>query len=125
MGHGDEIVLADAHFPGESVNSNVIRADGLSINSLLEAILPLFAIDTYVEDPVAMMAVVEGDTTDPDVASGYRTRIDRYTSEVPPIYYVERTTFYERSRSAFAVVMSGDTRKYANIILKKGVTPIE
>ena len=124
MGHGDEIVLADAHFPGESVKEHVIRADGLPINNLLEAILPLFALDTFVEDPVAMMAVVPGDTVDPEVAAGYRALIDQHAAGVPPIHFVERLAFYERSRAAFAVVMSGDTRKYANIILKKGVTPI-
>ena len=62
MGHGDEIVLADAHFPGHSLGPLVIRADGLRIDDLLGAMLPLFVLDTYVGDPVAMMAVVPGDT---------------------------------------------------------------
>jgi L-fucose mutarotase len=122
MGHGDEIVLADAHFPGHTMNKNVIRADGLLIEDLLEAILPLLALDTYVNDPVVMMACVPGDEPDPKVESGYRRVIDRYAPATPAIAFIERFVFYERAKAAFAVVMTGDTRKYANIILKKGVS---
>ena len=122
MGHGDEIVLADAHFPGHSTNDRVIRADGLLIEDLLDAILPLFALDSYVDDPVAMMACVPGDEPDPAVESGYRVMIDKHAPGTPDITFIERFAFYERAQSAFAVVMTGDTRKYANIILKKGVS---
>ena len=76
MGHGDEIVLADAHFPGHSVHPQVIRADGLRIDDLLDAILPLFALDNYVKDPVVMMATVQGDTQDPRVI--LRGHVGRY-----------------------------------------------
>jgi L-fucose mutarotase len=124
MGHGDEIVLADAHFPGESLNPHVIRADGLPINQLLEAILPLFALDTYVEDPVLMMSTVSGDNADPSVPATYREILSRLSPETGAIKFIERFSFYARIRSAFAVVMSGDTHKYANIILKKKVTPV-
>ena len=124
MGHGDEIVLADAHFPGHSLNHRVIRADGLAIDRLLEAMLPLFALDSYVEDPVVMMAPVPGDTADPTVAAGYQAVIDIHSPGTPDIKFIERFAFYERAKAAFAVVMTGDTHKYANIILKKGVTPV-
>ena len=122
MGHGDEIVLADAHFPGNTMNDNVIRADGLLIEDLLDAILPLYALDSYVDDPVVMMQVVAGDEPDPAVESGYRAVIDKYAPETPQIALIDRFAFYERAKSAFAVVMTGDTRKYANIIIKKGVS---
>ena len=122
MGHGDEIVLADAHFPGHSTNDLVIRADGLRIESLLGAILPLFVLDSYVEDPLAMMSCVPGDEPDPDVENGYRAIITTYSPGAPPIRFIERFAFYERAANAYAVVMTGDTRKYANIILKKGVS---
>jgi L-fucose mutarotase len=124
MGHGDEIVLADAHFPGESVGQRLLRADGLRIAPLLDAILPLLALDTYVEHPVIMMAVVPGDALDPTVEAGYRAVIDKYWPETQPIQRLERFAFYERARQAFAVVMTGETAKYGNIILKKGVTPV-
>ena len=125
MGHGDELVLADAHFPGHSVNDSVIRADGLRVADLLDAILPLFALDTYVDSPVFMMAPVPGDDLDPAVEAAYRAAIHRHWPDTPPIARVERFAFYEQTQQAFAVVMTGETAKYGNIILKKGVTPVD
>jgi len=124
MGHGDEIVLADAHFPGHSVNDHVIRADGLKIVDLLEGILPLFKLDSYVDAPLVMMDAVPGDKLDPAVEAAYRSVVDKVWPDTPPIQWIERVAFYDRSREAFAVVMTGDTAKYGNIILKKGVTPV-
>ena len=121
MGHGDEIVLADAHFPGDSVNNHVIRADGLRIADLLDAIMPLFELDVYVDDPVVMMACVPGDVPDPAVEADYQAAIALHTPASPTIHFIERFAFYERARQAFAVVLTGETRKYGNIILKKGV----
>lgn len=123
MGHGDEIVLADAHFPGESCNNLVIRADGLRIAPLLDAVLPLLVLDPYVDAPVFMMDAVPGDALEPEVERSYRASIDRLWPETPAIARVERFAFYEQAKSAFAVVMTGETAKYGNIILKKGVTP--
>ena len=122
MGHGDEILLADAHFPGDSMNGRVIRADGLKIADLLDAIMPLFALDQYVDDPVVMMACVPGDEPDPAVAGDYRAAIERHVSADVDIAFIERFAFYERTEKAFAVVATGETRKYGNIILKKGVS---
>ncbi|MCZ6674564.1 MAG: L-fucose mutarotase [Verrucomicrobia bacterium] len=123
MGHGEEIVLADAHFPGESFNDHVLRADGLKIAPLLEGIMPLFVLDQYVENPIAMMAAVSGDELDPTVEEGYLTAIRTTWPDTKPPERMERFAFYERARSAYAVVMTGETAKYGNIILKKGVTP--
>lgn len=125
MGHGDEIVLADAHFPGESVGRLVLRADGLRIEPLLDAILPLFELDSYVPDPLVMMAAVEGDRLDPSVEEGYLAVVSRHVAEVPSVTRLERSVFYERARGAFAVVMTGETAKYGNIVLKKGVVPVD
>ncbi len=124
MGHGDEIVLGDAHFPGESLGIPVIRADGLQVADLLDAMLPLYELDSYVDHPLMMMAVVSGDSIDPQVEIDYQAQIDKHHPNAPAILRLERFAFYERAKSAFAVVMTGETRKYANIILKKGVTPI-
>jgi L-fucose mutarotase len=124
MGHGDEIILADAHFPGETHGRRLVRADGLKIAPLLDAILPLFALDAYVESPLIMMGAVPGDQLDPVVEDSYRKSIDKHWPETPAIQRVERFAFYERSKTAFAIVMTGETAKYGNIILKKGVTPI-
>ena len=122
MGHGDEIVLADAHFPGETFNDRELRADGLKIADLLAAILPLFELDAYVPHPLVMMAAVEGDTLDPAVEEAYMQSVRITNPDVPPIERIDRFAFYERTKGAFAVVMTGETAKYGNIVLKKGVT---
>ena len=123
MGHGDEIVLADAHFPGETFGQRLIRADGLRIPQLLDGILPLFALDDYVDSPLIMMAPVENDNLDPAVEESYQQVIHKHWPNTPPIERIERFAFYERAKQAFVVVMTGETAKYGNIILKKGVTP--
>jgi L-fucose mutarotase len=121
MGHGDEIIFADTHFPGHSLNKNVIRCDGLNIPNLLEAILPLFEIDSYSKESITMMDAVQGDKLDPNVEKNYMNVISKY-SEATPLK-MERFKFYEKAKNCFCVVMTGDTAKYGNIILKKGVTP--
>ncbi len=124
MGHGDEIVLADAHFPGHALHHEVVRADGLMVADLLEAILPLFELDAYVDDPLIMMQVVDGDTLDPSVEARYLESIHKTNPQICKVGRIERFDFYERAKNAFAIVMTGETAKYGNIILKKGVTSI-
>jgi L-fucose mutarotase len=122
MGHGDEIVLADAHFPGDTVGRRVLRADGLSVAMLLEGIMPLFELDSYAP-PLVMMEAVPGDTLDPAVESEYMQIIRRHAHAAPAPQRIEREAFYTRAKDAFAVVMTGELRKYGNLLLKKGVTP--
>ncbi len=124
MGHGDEIVLADAHFPAHSSGPQVLRADGVGVAALLDGILPLFALDTYVPDPLVMMSPVEGDTLDPSVGARYRAAIERHCPGAPATTLISRSAFYDRARKAFAIVLTGELAKYGNIILKKGVTPV-
>jgi L-fucose mutarotase len=124
MGHGDEIVLADAFFPGDSFNFRVIRADGIRIPALLDGILQLINLDSYVPHPVVMMTPVQGDALDEEVEKSYRAVINKRWPGTPAVERVERFAFYERVKKAFAVVMTGETVKYGNIILKKGVIPI-
>ena len=124
MGHGDEIVLADAFFPGNSMNSRVIRADGIKIPALLDGILALMNFDSFVPHPVAMMAPAPGDSLDESVEKSFRAVIDRRWPGTPAIERVERFAFYERAKKAFAVLMTGETVKYGCIILKKGVIPV-
>lgn len=124
MGHGEEIILADAHFPGESVAKLIVRADGIKIPELLDGILPLFELDQYVDHPLVMMAAVEGDELDPAVEESYMKPISKHAPEAPAILRIDRFDFYDRAKESFAVVMTGETAKYGNIILKKGVTPL-
>jgi L-fucose mutarotase len=124
MGHGDELVLADAFFPGDGINARVLRADGIGIPALLDGILSLVNLDAYVDAPVMMMEPVPGDKLDREVEASYRAAIDRHWPATPAIVRLERFAFYERAKKAFAVVMTGETAKYGNIILKKGVIPV-
>jgi L-fucose mutarotase len=122
MGHGDEIVLADARFPGHRLNGSVLRADGLAVTTLLSGILPLFELDAYAP-PLVMMAAVPGDTLDPAVEAKYLAAIRAVAPDAPAPERIDRSAFYDRARNASAVVMTGETAKYGNLILKKGVTP--
>ncbi len=123
MGHGDEIVISDAHFPAHYFGRDgavVLRADGLPADALLKGLAPLFELDAYVKAPVVMMAPVPGDTLDPEIERKYRAALG-YTGEIERM---ERFAFYERAKKVYAIVLTGETGKYGNVILKKGVTPL-
>lgn len=124
MGHGDEIILSDAHFPAHTFcPKNLLRGDGLQIPDLLEGILPLFELDSY-DDPLIMMAAVEGDELDPHVETNYMAAIRKHAPDAPAPVRIDRFAFYDRAATAFACIVTGTTAKYGNIILKKGVTPV-
>jgi|YNPBryunderm2012_1023409.scaffolds.fasta_scaffold09534_3 L-fucose mutarotase len=117
MGHGDEILLADANYPAESCGPKVIRADGLDIPSLLEAILKLFPLDTYVNENVILMSPEKGK---PPIWERYE-EVLKASGEDVRIVTLSRFDFYDRARKAYAIVATGERALYANIILKKGV----
>jgi L-fucose mutarotase len=123
MGHGDEILLADAHFPGHTLGRRVVRADGLNISQLLDAILPLFALEKAA-DALAMMQPDGGDPANADVEADFLRAVRRHAERASPAARISRQAFYERARSAYVVVMTGELRPYGNVILKKGVTPV-
>ena len=121
MGHGDEIVFSDAHFPAHAFGrsgATVIRSDGVAADRLLAGVSKLLELDSYAV-PVVMMAPVEGDSLDPDVEKAYRNALG-YDGTIDRM---ERYAFYDRAKGAYAIVVTGETRKYGNVILKKGVTP--
>lgn len=123
MGHGDELVIGDGHFPAETFASKyVVRADGLTVAELLDAILPLFELDRYVDEQLITMEAVPGDTLDPRVEASYRAAAGKHGYAWAKMARMERFAFYERAKKAFLIIQSGDTATYANIILKKGVT---
>lgn len=119
MGHGDEIILSDAHFPAHTLGVPVLRADGIPVADLLAGILPLLELDAYVDHPVVMMAPVPGDSLDDALMAKVHALVPAEKVE-----HLERFAFYERARKVFAVVVTGETAKYGNILLKKGVTPL-
>lgn len=127
MGHGDEIVLADAHFPTASVcrfGPKEIRADGIPIPKLLEAVLSVMPLDTYVSHPVCLMDKVPEDRAkglQTPIWTEYQVIVDKAENSQINIEKLERFQFYERAKKAFAVVHTGELAQYGNIILKKGV----
>ena len=124
MGHSDRLVIADGNFPAESVGKNaiVIRMDGHGACEVLEAILRVFPLDTYVEHPVNLMQVMPGDPVETPIWDSYK-RIVKQADErgESAIGEIERFAFYEEARSAYAVIATGESALYANIMLQKGV----
>ncbi|MBE6576894.1 MAG: L-fucose mutarotase [Ruminococcaceae bacterium] len=123
MGHGDEIVLADANFPAESIaqNNQIIRADGLGIVDLLNAILPLFPLDPYTDKSFIVMSVEErdGDYV-PEIWSEFEQVLEKHEPDFK-MTFMSRFDYYEHSKKAYAVIATGEKATYANVILKKGV----
>lgn len=121
MGHGDEICIADGNFPAESMGKRVVRLDGHGIEPLLKAMLGLFPLDTFVERPVMLMQTADGSV--PEIWNGYRDIIQSgaETEAFTGFEMIERFAFYERAKNCYAVVATGESKLYANIILKKGV----
>lgn len=121
MGHGDEIVIGDCNFPAVSMGKRCVRADGLKVTDLLDAILCLFPLDSFVEAPVTLMRVVPGTYDgEPPIWNEFRGIIDKHEPG-RSIEYIERFQFYERARQAFATVQTSENALYACIVLKKGV----
>jgi L-fucose mutarotase len=123
MGHGDEIVIADANFPGASVARRLVRLDGSTAKRALEAVLSVMPLDQYVERPAAVMAVVGDPQAVPETVCEFQHLINRAEGRSVEIERIERFAFYERTTRAFAVVMTGERRLYGNVILAKGVIP--
>lgn len=121
MGHGDELILADANFPAASHAQRLIRCDGHGVPVLLDAVLSLYPLDQYVAEPVGLMEVVPGDPVKPTIWNEYKEIIAMHESSAPNAFqFIERFEFYERAKKAYAIVATGESAQYANIILKKG-----
>jgi L-fucose mutarotase len=121
MGHGDDIVIADANFPATTLNTRRHRLDGISATEVLKAVLSVLPLDAYVPDPALVMEVVDEPDTVPPIAAEFQSIIAAASNNLLTVGKLERFDFYEHARSAFAVVQTGETQLYGNIILKKGV----
>ncbi|MBQ7063635.1 MAG: fucose isomerase [Firmicutes bacterium] len=124
MGHSDRIVIADGNFPVETVGRHaiVIRCDGHGVPELLQAILQLFPLDTYVEHPVSLMEVMPDDPVETPIWDTYKQIISEADARgAAAVGTIERFRFYEEARSAYAIVATGESALYANIMLQKGV----
>lgn len=123
MGHGDEITIGDANFPGTSLCSRVIRMDGHGVPDILDAILSLMPLDQYVDHPAGLMQVMPGDKTETPIWDIYKEILGKHEERgAGCLEEIERFAFYDRVKEkSYAVIMSGEKATYANIILKKGV----
>jgi L-fucose mutarotase len=121
MGHGDDIVIVDAHFPAVSMAKRVIRLDGVSAPAALQAVLQLIPLDTFVDDPALRMEVVHDPNEVPEVQKEFQNVIDREEGKHIALAKIERYAFYERAKSAFAIIATGELRPYGCVIVKKGV----
>ena len=119
MGHGDEIVIADGNFPSENYGKKVVRADGLGGVEMLSAVLSLIPLDTYAQENFLLMQTTNGDPT-PTIWKEYFAVATEKDNNVR-VGKLERFAFYERAKNAYAVIATGESAVYANIIIKKGV----
>ena len=124
LGHGDEVVIADANFPSHSLGPRVIRLDGIDAVAAADAILTHLPLDTFVDAAAFRMEVVGDPSAVPPICQTFADLVHRLAGpfEVKPL---ERFAFYERSRAAAFIVATGERRLYGNLILKTGVLPLE
>lgn len=125
MGHDDELVIVDAHFPAESIGQRVIQYPCISAPEMVKAILHVFPLDSYVESPLKVMSIVESDLIKGmkrpemwDEVLDYANAVENF--EVKLDEY-ERFEFYEHAKKAYAVIQTGEERQYGNFMLRKGV----
>lgn len=124
MGHSDRIVIADGNFPSESMGKDaiVIRADGHGAAELLDAILTVFPLDTYVDAPVSLMQVMPGDTVETPIWDEYKKIVAKHDERGEKAFgEIERFAFYEEAKKCYAIIATGESALYANLILQKGV----
>lgn len=124
MGHSDRIIIADGNFPAESMgkNAKVIRCDGHGVPEILDAILKVFPLDIYVDQPVNLMEVVPGDDVETPIWDTYKEIVAKYDERgEKAVGNIERFAFYEEAKTAYAIIATSEKALYANIMLQKGV----
>lgn len=125
MGHGDEIVIADGNFPAESCAQRIVRADGHGVVELLDAILKFFPLDSFVDHPASVMQPVDESAPNPPIWADYQRLLTQHEKREIELRPIERFRFYDFAKAAYAIVATGETAVYANLILKKGVVAPE
>lgn len=124
MGHSDRLVIGDGNFPAETMGRDaiVIRMDGHGVPEILDAILQLFPLDSYVEHPVSLMEVMPGDNVETPIWDTYKEIVAKYDERgASAVGTIERFAFYEETKKVYAVIATGESALYANIMLQKGV----
>lgn len=121
MGHGDFFAIVDRNFPAYQAERPVVRLDGVDTNAALEAILSVFPLDTFVDEPIARMGVVDDPDSVPEVAADTQRIANEAEGREIGVRVVERHAFYEETRNCAFVLATGETRSYGCFFLTKGV----
>ncbi|WP_370931638.1 RbsD/FucU family protein [Bartonella sp. DGB1] len=126
MGHGDDLAIVDANHPAEKLarltsSQQLIQMPGLTMAQVIEAILTVYPLDTYVKDPVRRMLVIEDNASIPEVQEEVRKKILSAGMEEKQFIGIERFEFYKQASQAFAIIQVGDVRPYGCFLLRKGV----
>lgn len=124
MGHSDRLIISDGNFPAESMGKDaiVIRSDGHGVPEILDAILQVFPLDTYVETPVNLMEVMPGDTVETPIWETYKEIIAKYDARgEKAVGNIDRFKFYDEAKTVYAIIATGESALYANVMLQKGV----
>ena len=120
MGHGDEIAIVDANYPGDSAGPQLVRLDGISASEVLDAILTVMPLDTFVDEQAFGMEVVGDAKKREETHKDFAKLIKKHEPGMK-LSLLERFAFYERVHGAYAVVQTGERRLYGNVLLKKGI----
>jgi L-fucose mutarotase len=121
MGHGDELAIVDANFPAAASAKRLVRLDGIAATRALDAVLSVLPLDDFVDSPATRMAVVGDAAAIPEICREFDECIGKAVGRPMILAAIERFAFYQRTREAFAVVATGETRLYGNLLLRKGV----
>jgi L-fucose mutarotase len=120
MGHGDEIAIVDANYPGDSAGPELVRMDGVNVSAVLDAVLSLMPLDDFVDEQAFAMQVIGEPTKRIETHIDFEGIVQKHEPKLR-LTLVERFAFYDRVRGAYAIVQTGERRLYGNILLKKGV----
>lgn len=127
MGHGDNVVIGDANFPGRRFavegNCKFLRADGISGSELLEAILSVIPCDEYTDHPIKLMQTMECDRhLEIPIWNDYKQIVERHDARGErAIGFLDRFDFYEEAKKSYCIIQSGEEAIYANVLIQKGV----
>ncbi|MCL1077935.1 ribose ABC transporter [Parashewanella spongiae] len=121
MGHGDTLAIVDANFPANSNHDEVITLAGLSVTTVLEAVLSVLPLDTFVAAPCCTMKVVDKPDAVPEIVNDFKTIVSQSPSKGSPFESLERHAFYQAAKDCFTIIQTGETRLYGNIIVTKGI----
>jgi L-fucose mutarotase len=121
MGHGDDIAIVDANFPADALANRLVRMDGHSATTVLEAILKLLPVDDFRDDPIRSMAVVGDPDSKPEIVAEFEQLVAAAEGRQVAATALSRGEFYEVAKNAYAIVATGEGRLYGNLLIAKGV----